>query len=163
NPSFHKVYPAALSPFLTLFDSTADMTADQLSYFGPKSRELFDKAVPNASSLYIAFYIVTLGAVLASFFLNRRRFQPGRLLAVAVMAVLWACLRRMSAEFALVAAPALALNGQEWYLDRFGDRGRLSTGWTIWSIGGRLVTLAAIFALIVVKGLMGFGVVGLDL
>ena len=50
-------------------------------------------------------------------------------------------------EFAVVFAAVLALNGQEWYQDRFGTEGRLGTGWTIWSPGGRLVTLWPLFLL----------------
>ena len=60
--------------------------------------------------------------------------------------ILWGCLIRYSAEFAMVFAAVIALNGQEWYQARFGTRGRLGSLWTFWSTGGRLVTLLLIFA-----------------
>ena len=50
-----------------------------------------------------------------------------------------------NAVFALVLAWVAAPNGQEWYQDRFGVRGRMGTPWAVWSTGGRMVTLALIF------------------
>ncbi|MEJ7639967.1 MAG: hypothetical protein WKF75_18845, partial [Singulisphaera sp.] len=80
----------------------------------------------------------------------------GRFLAYAVMAVLWAVYIRFGAEFAIVFVPVVALNGQEWYHDRFGTEGKLGRGWALWSIGGRAVTIIVIFAC-VAKGLTGWG------
>ena len=57
--------------------------------------------------------------------------------------------------FALVFAATLALNGQEWYLDTFGDEGKLGAAWTLWSTGGRLVTIAGIF-LAIASGVTGW-------
>ena len=65
-----------------------------------------------------------------------------------MVSILWGCLIRYSAEFALVFAAVIALNGQEWYQARFGTQGRLGTRWTLWSTGGRLVTLLLIFAVV---------------
>jgi tetratricopeptide (TPR) repeat protein len=93
-----------------------------------------------------AFYLIMVAVGLASFLLNAARFSWRRFLPFAVVSVLWACLMRYSAEFALVFAAVIALNGQEWYQGRFGTRGRLGARWTVWSTGGRLVTLALIFA-----------------
>ena len=62
---------------------------------------------------------------------------------------------RFGPEFAIVFAAVLSLNGQEWYHDRFGVRGRLGAGWTLWSTGGRLVTLAALFFCVAV-GITGW-------
>ena len=84
----------------------------------------------------------------ASFVLNAARFSWRRFLPFAVVSILWGCLIRYSAEFALVLAAVIALNGQEWYLARFGTRGRLGTRWTLWSTGGRVVTLLLIFAVV---------------
>ena len=83
---------------------------------------------------------------LGSFLLNARRFAWSRFLPFAVMAAMWGCFVGYGQEFAAVFAVVLALNGQEWYHDRFGTEGRLGLGWTLWSTGGRLVTLAAVFA-----------------
>ena len=55
---------------------------------------------------------------------------------------------RYNVDFALVFAAVIALNGQEWYLARFGREGRLGAGWTLWSTGGRVVTLLLIFAMV---------------
>ncbi len=54
----------------------------------------------------------------------------------------------------MVAAVTLALNGQEWFQDTFGTAGRLGLGWSFWSVGGRMVTLALMF-LCVGKALLG--------
>ena len=62
-----------------------------------------------------------------------------------MVAALWGVFIGFGPEFAVVFAAVLALNGQEWYHDRFGTEGRLGAGWTFWSTGGRLVTLAALF------------------
>ena len=62
----------------------------------------------------------------------------------------------LSGEFALVACAALALNGQEWFQDRFGVGGHLGRGWAIWSTGGRAATIVAIFAVIVLKSLTAY-------
>jgi tetratricopeptide (TPR) repeat protein len=87
--------------------------------------------------------------------LNAARFSWSRFLPFAVMAVLWGVMMRFGPEFAMVWAVVLALNGQEWYQSRFGTEGRLGRGWTVWSTGGRLVTLALLF-LMVSKDITGW-------
>jgi tetratricopeptide (TPR) repeat protein len=159
NPSLWRVYPAALSPFLALFQSGPEMTLDQLSFFGRESGAFYDRMAPNARWIFIGYYVVVVAAVLASFVLNRRNFRLARFLPLAIVAVLWAALRRLDGEFALVGAATLALNGQEWYHDRYGVQGRLGAGWAAWSVGGRALTLIAVF-LLVVKGLTGYGTAG---
>lgn len=163
NPSWHRIYPAVLQPYLDMLPGrSGDLVGDQFSFFGAESRAYYERVFgPGASRVFIAYYLVAVGVVLGSFALNRKRFHLGRFLAVVVAALAWAVLRRLSGEFAVVGAAALALNGQEWYQGRFGVSGRLGTGWTLWSIGGRSLTLIAIFALIV-KGLTGFGGNGAD-
>ena len=49
-------------------------------------------------------------------------------------------------EYAVVFAAVTAINGQEWYHDRFGTQGRLGFLPTLWSTGGRLVTLGLLFS-----------------
>ena len=99
--------------------------------------------------------MIVVGLGLASFLLNRRRFSLGRFLTYAVMALLWGVYIRFGAEFAIVFVAVVALNGQEWYHDRFGTEGRLGRGWALWSVGGRAVTIILIFAF-VAKGLTGW-------
>jgi tetratricopeptide (TPR) repeat protein len=77
--------------------------------------------------------------------LNARRFAWSRFLPFAVLALSWGAYISFGPEFAVVFAAVLALNGQEWFQDRFGIRGHVEGVWTLWSTGGRLVTLAAIF------------------
>ena len=68
--------------------------------------------------------------------------------------VIWGVLKRYAPEFSVLFAATLALNGQEWYQDRFGTAGRVGTGWSLWSVGGRAVTILVIF-LCVAKVLLG--------
>jgi tetratricopeptide (TPR) repeat protein len=161
NPSFARIYPVAISPLRRLLaTSTDEVTVDQLSYFGRASQGYFDRLhggeETGAHRLYIAYYILVVGVGLASFALNRNRFSWGRFLLFAVASVLWALLARLAPEFALVWAVTVALNGQEWYQDRFGREGHLGPGWSAWSVGGRAATLLVLSALIL-KGLTGYG------
>ncbi len=103
------------------------------------------------------YYAALVGLGLASFALNRKDFVLGRLLMFLAAAVLWAlAFNYFTAPFALVLASTLALNGQEWYHRTFGTEGRLGAGWTFWSTGGRLVTIALVFAAIA-RGVTGWG------
>ena len=98
-----------------------------------------------------------VGLGLASFVLNRRGFSAGRFLIFAIAAVSWAlAFNYFTAAFAVVLAATLSLNGQEWYLRTFGPEGRLGSGWTAWSTGGRLVTIALVFGAIAL-GVTGWG------
>ena len=64
------------------------------------------------------------------------------------MSVIWGIFMNANAMFAVVFAAVVGPNGQEWYHDQFGTEGRLGRLWTVWSTGGRLVTLALIFLMI---------------
>ncbi len=92
--------------------------------------------------------MILVAVGVASFVLNAARFSWRRFLPFAVVSLLWGCLLRYNVDFALVFAAVIALNGQEWYLARFGSEGRLGGGWTLWSTGGRVVTLLLIFAMV---------------
>lgn len=152
NPSTYRIYPAAFEPVADLFKrGGAPPTFDQLSYFGPTIRAQF----PGWYWLTI-YYLVAVGVGAASFALNRARFSWARFLPYATVAVAWGVYMRYSPEFAIVWASVMALNGQEWYQRRFGIAGKLGTGWTVWSTGGRLVTLAALFYLVSVA-ITGYG------
>jgi len=103
------------------------------------------------------YYFALVGLGLASFLLNRRDFSLPRFLAFAVASVLWGlAFNAFTMPFALVLAAVLALNGQEWYHRTFGVEGRLGAGWSAWSTGGRLVTIAVVFAAIA-RGVTGWG------
>jgi tetratricopeptide (TPR) repeat protein len=153
NPSFAAVYRAAADPFLGLFRPATDVvTPDQLSYFGPNIRLSTQE---GSSWLWlVGYYLVVVGIGFGSFYLNRRRFSLSRFLAYTVAVVLWGIFVRLDDEFAVVFAATLALNGQEWYQRRFGTAGRLGAGWSLWSVGGRAVTITLIF-LCVAKTLLG--------
>jgi tetratricopeptide (TPR) repeat protein len=153
NPSTYRIYPAALTPLTNLFAAQAGpQTLDQLSVFGPTLRRL----LKDEYRLWVAYYLILVGLGLGSFFLNRRRFSLPRFLVFAVMAVLWGAAQRFRADFALVFAATMILNGQEWYQDNFGTEGRLGRGWSAWSIGGRAITIVLI-SVFMVKGLTGYG------
>jgi len=157
NPSFHRIYAAAFEPLLQLFrPSTGALTIDQLSYFGKGIRESEQAETGLIWTYLVAYYFLAVGLGLASFVLNRQRFSLSRFLSFALLAVLWAVLLRYNTLFAIVMAVVLALNGQEWYQDRFGVRGKLGRGWTVWSTGGRFVTILVVFAF-VAQCLTGYG------
>ncbi|WP_165249982.1 tetratricopeptide repeat protein [Paludisphaera soli] len=142
NPSHVKIYPAALEPVTSLFTTSgAPTTLDQLSYFGKTIRTQY----PGGWQLLTLYYLAVVVLAASTFALNAAAFSWARFLPFAFAAVAWGVYMRYSAEFAVVAAAAAALNGQEWYQRRFGVAGRVGGGWTVWSTGGRLVTLAALF------------------
>ncbi|MDG3003203.1 tetratricopeptide repeat protein [Paludisphaera mucosa] len=153
NPSHIRIYPAALEPVTSFFSSDAPPpTLDQLSYFGRTIRSLY----PGAWHWLALFYVVFVGLGAASFVVNVARFSWARFLPFVFAAFAWAVYTRYSAGFAMVLAAVAALNGQEWYQRRFGVTGRLGSGWTLWSTGGRLVSLAALFGFVAVA-ITGYG------
>jgi tetratricopeptide (TPR) repeat protein len=160
NPSLAAIYPAAAAPFARLVSPSSELLSSDLAYIGPRSwayyNGLHGGPGSNGAMLYVAYYAILVGAGLASFALNRKNFRLGRFLAFAVFAVMLGALRTTSPMFAVVWAFCVALNGQEWYLDRFGARGRASFEWRLFSVGGRSITLVIVFALMV-KGLTGYG------
>jgi tetratricopeptide (TPR) repeat protein len=152
NPSIHGAFVAGVEPFLSLLHPSTDaVTIDQLSFFGSR---LQAQAGAGARSLQ-AYYLILVAVGVGSFLLNRRRFSLGRFLVFALTAVLWGVFLRYGPEFALVFAAVLSLNGQEWYQDQFGTRGRVGWNWSMWSVGGRAVTIVLVFAC-VAKALTGF-------
>ena len=144
NPSFHRIFgtEAALAPFASIFQPKGDVrTIDQISFFG---REIQERN--NDEWIYMtAYYLIATAIGLGSFILNLRRFSLSRFLTYAVAAALWAFMIRYGAEFAVVFAATVALNGQEWCQGRFGTGGRLGRGWAFWSVGGRALSIILIF------------------
>ena len=103
------------------------------------------------------YYLALVGLGMASFLLNRKDFSLGRFLTYLAASILWAlAFDYYKLPFAVILAATLALNGQEWYQRTVGTEGRLGAGWTVWSTGGRLVTLALLF-LVIVRGVTGWG------
>jgi tetratricopeptide (TPR) repeat protein len=142
NPSTYRVFFAGASPFVQLFGPESELIRpDQISYFGKQIQKLYK----GDWHWFTVFYLVMVTLGLGSFLLNARRFAWSRFLPFAVAAAMWGTFMGFRQEYSVVFATALALNGQEWYHDRFGTRGRMGTGWTLWSTGGRLVTLGALF------------------
>ncbi len=151
NPSFHKVYAAALGSILPIPAwSPGPLTELDQSMFTP-----FIKGNASDDGSILLFGLLA-GAGYLSFILNSRRFSPPRLLLYTVAVLFWALVRRYVLEFAPVLAAVLMLNGQEWYQDRFGTEGHLGRGWALWSTGGRAVTLAALGIVLVFRVVLGW-------
>jgi tetratricopeptide (TPR) repeat protein len=150
NPWTFRAYLAALNPFIQwIWPGDNYQLGESLSFFGRRiQQQLRDEGIGYVWTRLSAFYLVMVALGLASFVLNAAHFSWRRFLPFAVVSLLWGCLMKYSVEFALVFAVVTALNGQEWYHARFGSRGRLGSLWTLWSTGGRLVTLALIFAIV---------------
>ena len=145
NPFTYHAYVDAFAPYVQLFEPATKITmVDLLSFFGPWIRQ---NAGPDWY-LLPAFYVIVVLVGVASFFLNSRRFSWARFLPFAVISVIWGIFMNTNAMFAVVFAAVVGPNGQEWYHDQIGTEGRLGRMWTVWSTGGRLVTLALIFLMI---------------
>lgn len=189
NPSFRMAYVVAAEPLVQALKPVKDpVTYDQLySFFrgayirfvsyqakgdpdvmAKRLGEILNRADRAALSIYLSYFMLAVGLGLFSFALNRSRFSLGRFLAFIVMTLLWGVLfNHFRAPFAVVLAAVLILNGQEAYQDIFGVEGRLGRLWALWSTGGRLVTLALLFALVAklitgyerkgFEGMYGFG------
>jgi tetratricopeptide (TPR) repeat protein len=154
NPSTFRVYGAAFEPFLQLFQPAGGVvTQDQLGFFSQGLRE----QLPDDWWLATAYYLVVVAIGLGSFLLNAPRFLWSRFLPFAAASLVWGVYMRFAPEFSIVFAPVLALNGQEWYLDTFGAQGRMGWRWSLWSTGGRLVTLTLLFGC-VSKAITGWNV-----
>jgi tetratricopeptide (TPR) repeat protein len=150
NPSVYRVFPAALSSFLAPFRRKGLIdNPDDISFFGREIMEIMKRMGGSWISLTL-YYLIVVALGLGSFVLNRRRFSLSRFLIFTIAAVLWGALIRFAPLFAVVFAPTLALNGQEWYQSRFGTAGRLGRGWSLWSTGGRAATIVALFLLVAI-------------
>lgn len=159
NPAIHRVYAAAAEPFLTFNAALGDIvTTDQLSLFG----EGLERVGTGTRRVLIAYYAVVVLIGLVSFVLNQRRFSLTRFLVYVTSAALWALYLRFGVEFSAVWCVTLALNGQEWYQDQFGTRGKLGLNWTLWSVGGRVVTIVLTFMCIATAILGGLPVAGFN-
>ncbi|MDB5352921.1 MAG: hypothetical protein JWN86_4168 [Planctomycetota bacterium] len=162
NPSHVRIFPAAFEPIFSIpriiFGSNnTSLLPDHLAFFGSESTQFVAASGGDQAPLYRAgYYVLVVVAGLATFALDRRRLNVGRLVTYLAAALLWGGLSRLSAEFAVVFTYVVGLNFQEWYQDRYGLSGRVSPGWTAWSIGGRALTIL-VFFLVMAKTLTGYG------
>ena len=165
NPSFYRIFPVALAPYLAIPSvvfgaKTMLPMPDHLAYFGAPSRDflLTLNSVRDLEFLRMraAYYLALVAIGLLSFLLDLRRPNLFRLAVFLVAALAWGGLSRLSAEFAIVFTYVVGLNGQDWYQRRYGSLGRITSGWTAWSVGGRAVTILILF-LVMAKTLTGFG------
>ena len=142
NPSTYRSFLAVISPVVQLFSpDTQVFKLGETSFFGKQIQNQY----PSGWYWLTVYFLIVVAFGLASFLLNAQRFAWSRFLPFVVTAVVWGVFRGYGPEHAIVFATVVALNGQEWYHDRFGTAGRLGALWTVWSTGGRLVTLAALF------------------
>ncbi len=152
NPYTYRVYLVAFSPFLHSFQPAGTITTtDQLSFFSSEIRKQLGYDWYTLAAYYMVLVLLGLG----SFFLNARRFAWSRFLPFAVAAAIWGMLMQYNGLFAVVFAAVVAPNGQEWYQQRYGTEGRLGRMWSVWSTGGRMVTLILIF-LLMTKDITGW-------
>jgi tetratricopeptide (TPR) repeat protein len=152
NPFIYRAYSSALEPYLALVQPAGTITTtDHLSFFGKGLRE----SMSGFAWYFQLYYLVAVAVGIASFLLNARRFLWSRFLPYAVLAVIWGFLMRADLQFGMLLATVLALNGQEWYLDRFGREGKLGTSWAIWSTAGRLITLGLV-TFVIIKDITGW-------
>ncbi|MFO0960055.1 MAG: hypothetical protein U0800_21905 [Isosphaeraceae bacterium] len=162
NPSFHLAFAEALKPYryMVVDYPSANMPADFVGFFGKKSQQFFNQGADgyNVQALMQGYYFAYLGLGLLTFVLNFRRFSLPRLLVFLGLGAMWGLSTRLAPAFAVAFAATVALNGQEWYQSRFGREGRLGLGWAAFSVGGRLVTLAAL-TLAMIKATTGLGAV----
>lgn len=120
------------------------LAPDMYPGFSPSFAQLF--SFGNFVAPPIAAVLIIL-ASLGSFVLNRRRFQLSRLLIVLFCVSLFVFADRYISIAVIGSAVMLALNGQEWFLDRFGTETRITNLWWAWSQGGRAVTVLGIVAI----------------
>jgi tetratricopeptide (TPR) repeat protein len=143
NPSFYRIFPAGFA-----------MLAHPL-----RLSPLLPVKLPGLGSLawmITIIYLICVVVGFGSFVLNRQRFSLGRFLIFTVAALVWGAYLPERDLFAVIFAATIALNGQEWYHDRFGTQGRLERGWSAWSIGGRSITIVLVFTA-VTMALTGWG------
>ena len=161
NPSTYRIYAEAFGPILSiprmLFSRDNFLPLpDALSFFGSDSWAWLARVSGNrAAGLRLAYYLTILALGFASFALNRRRVTGLTLGLFLVAALLWGGLNRFSAEFAVIFVYVVGRNGQEWFQHNYGVAGRISGGWTAWSVLGRALTILLTF-LVMAKTLTGF-------
>lgn len=133
--------------------------------FAPALSRVYLVEVSNTLPLSVASIPTILCGVLIvlallSFLLNLRGGASAwRLIVVLMTTTMFLLAGRYQTVAAMTSGVVLALNGQEWFLRRFGTETRISRGWFLWSQGGRAVTIfgAAALALLGTTGWFGGG------
>ena len=158
NPSTFWVYADGFGPLIEVFGPAPEtLLHEQVTLLpfgtrGETSQLSFRGEYPKVLGIFLILVILGLG----SFLLNRRRFDLGRLMIFLASVLLTVLLWRLQVVMSIVLAMCLVLNGQEWYQSTFGTEGKLSLGWRVWSVGGRLLTLALLTAA-TLGGVTGYG------
>jgi hypothetical protein len=134
NPSLFRIFPAAFEALARPFQVSPLLPFRITSGLG------------RIAWAIMIIYMACVGLGFGSFVLNRRRFSLSRFLMFTFAALLWGAYLSDRSAFAVIFAATLAMNGQEWYQDRFGTAGRVERGWGAWSVGGRAVTIVLVFA-----------------
>jgi len=157
NPSTVRVYPTAAGTLRSYAMAGAAILGGGPSPIVEAARLLAAGKGPGFAGIVAAITLLFVVLGLASFALNRRRFAAARFGLFAAAAGLWlTSFHAFKDAFTLVLAATLATNGQEWYLGHFGAAGRTGRGWSAWSVGGRMVTIALLF-LAIARGITGYG------
>ena len=112
-----------------------------------------ESAIRNAFLMRLVSLMV-IGSV--SFWLNIDRFRLDRFLAFLMGAISFLVWIRYRGDFSIVLAVIVGLNLEEWYQDSFGSEGRIGWKWTSFSIGGRGITIFALFGL-AAQHITGYG------
>ena len=107
----------------------------------------------NAFVLRLVSFVVI---AFATFWLNVDRLRLDRVLMLVVSAFSFLIWMRYNGELTLVLAVVVGLNLEEWFVDAFGTQGRMETKWRLFSLGGRGVTILALFGL-AAQHITGYG------
>jgi tetratricopeptide (TPR) repeat protein len=99
--------------------------------------------------------LVLMLASFGSFLLNRRRLRWSRLLVLMICVGMFLFAFRYIGVAVLASCVMLSLNGQEWFLDRFGTETRITRGWWVWSQAGRAATVLGL-VLVAIAGITGW-------
>ena len=100
--------------------------------------------IRNQYLIWTGLFLV-IGGV--TFWLNTTQFRLDRLVLLLVSAVVSLVWLRYGTDFAIVLAVVAGLNLEEWYADDFGTEGKLGWKWAAFSIGGRSITILALFGM----------------
>lgn len=107
----------------------------------------------NAFVLRLASFVVI---AIATFWLNIDRLRLDRVLMLVASALCFVIWMRYNGEMTLVLAVIVGLNLEEWFIDAFGTEGRMETKWRLFSLGGRGITILALFGL-AAQHITGYG------
>lgn len=107
----------------------------------------------NAFVLRLASFVVI---AIATFWLNIDRLRLDRALMLAASAFCFVVWMRYNGELTLVLAVIVGLNLEEWFVDAFGTEGRMDAKWRLFSLGGRGITILALFGL-AAQHITGYG------